>query len=68
MTQAILNIPDNEIGFFMKLIEKLNYKTEINNYELLQEMKALLDERKITSLVNKFVKWEDVKSQINFQK
>ena len=34
MTQIILNIPDNELSFFMKLIEKFNYETVINEFSV----------------------------------
>ncbi len=31
MTQITLNIPNNELSFFIKLIEKFNYET-VSNY------------------------------------
>ena len=67
MTQITLNIPDNELGFFMKLIEKFNYELLINDFSLNEEMKNLLDERRSTSKNDDFVSWEDVKKQIVFK-
>ncbi|MBY0487926.1 MAG: hypothetical protein K2P85_12180, partial [Flavobacteriaceae bacterium] len=61
MTQITLNIPDNELGFFMKLIEKFNYEPLINDFTMNEEMKSLLDERRATSKKEDFVSWEDVK-------
>ncbi|MFH6992541.1 hypothetical protein [Flavobacterium sp. FlaQc-48] len=39
MTQITLNIPDNELSFFMQLIEKFNYETVINEFSVTEEMK-----------------------------
>lgn len=67
MTQITLNIPDNELGFFMKLIEKFNYEPLINDFSMNQEMKNLLDERRATSNNEDYVSWEEVKKQIRFK-
>jgi hypothetical protein len=66
MTRVTLNIPDDEFNFFMKLIEKFNYATEIKEFEFSQEMKDLLDDRRQTSKVDEFIPWEDVKKKIHF--
>ena len=67
MTRVTLNIPDNEFNFFMKLIEKFNYATEIKDFEFSQEMKDILDERRLSSMEEEFIPWEDVKKQIHFK-
>ena len=67
MTQIILNIPDNELSFFMKLIEKFNYETVINEFSLTEEMKNLLDERRLTSKTDDFIPWNDAKKQLRFK-
>ncbi len=67
MTQITLNIPDNELGFFMKLIEKFNYEPLINDFSVNQEMKDLLDERRVNTNNDDYVAWEDVKKQIRFK-
>lgn len=67
MTQITLNIPDNELGFFMKLIEKFNYEPLINDFSINQEMKNILDERRATSSNEDYVSWEEVKKQIRFK-
>ena len=67
MTQITLNIPDNELGFFMKLIEKFNYEPLINDFSMNQEMKNVLDERRTTSNNEDYVSWEEVKKQIRFK-
>lgn len=67
MTQVTLNIPDNEFNFFMKLIEKFNYETEINEFEFSQQIKDVLDDRRNTSISDDFISWEEVKKQIRFK-
>jgi predicted Zn-dependent peptidase len=67
MIQITLNIPDNELGFFMKLIEKFNYEPLINDFSINQEMKNVLDERRATSSNEDYVSWEEVKKQIHFK-
>jgi predicted Zn-dependent peptidase len=66
MTQITLNIPDNELGFFLKLIEKFNYEPLINDFSVNQEMKDLLDERRNSSEKEDYLAWEEVKNQIRF--
>lgn len=67
MTQITLNIPDNELGFFLKLIEKFNYEPLINDFSINQEMKDLLDERRNSSEKEDYLAWEEVKKQIRFK-
>jgi hypothetical protein len=67
MTQITLNIPDNELSFFMKLIEKFNYDSSINEFSINQEMKNLLDERRLSSSNEDYLEWNEVKKQIKFQ-
>lgn len=67
MTQITLNIPDNELSFFMKLIEKFNYEPLINEFSINQEMKDLLDERRLSSSNEDYLEWNEVKNQIKFQ-
>lgn len=67
MTQITLNIPDNELSFFMKLIEKFNYETVINEFSVTEEMKNLLDERRATSKTDDFIPWNDAKKQLRFK-
>jgi len=67
MTQITLNIPDNELSFFMQLIEKFNYETVINEFSVTEEMKNLLDERRSTSKVEDFLPWNEAKKQLCFK-
>ena len=67
MTQITLNIPYNELGFFLKLIEKFNYEPLINDFSVNQEMKDLLDERRNSSEKEDYLAWEEVKKQIRFK-
>ncbi|WP_337964890.1 hypothetical protein [uncultured Flavobacterium sp.] len=67
MTQITLNIPDNELSFFMQLIEKFNYETVINEFSVTEEMKNLLDERRSTSKVDDFLPWNEAKKQLHFK-
>jgi hypothetical protein len=67
MTQITLNIPDDELGFFMKLIEKFNYESTVIDFSINQEMKDLLDDRRSTSNNEEYVSWEEVKKQLRFK-
>jgi hypothetical protein len=67
MTQITLNIPDNELSFFMKLIEKFNYETVINEFSINQEMMDLLDERRATTNTDAYIPWNDAKKQLQFK-
>lgn len=67
MTQITLNIPDNELTFFMKLIEKFNYETVVDEIYLTDEMKNLLDERRSTSKTEDFIPWKEAKKQLCFK-
>ncbi|WP_282787954.1 hypothetical protein [Flavobacterium croceum] len=64
MTKITLNIPDNELGFFLKLIEKFNYEPLIHDFSVTQEMKDLLDERRNSSEKEDYLAWEEIKKQI----
>ncbi|MCP2026107.1 hypothetical protein L1276_001247 [Flavobacterium sp. HSC-32F16] len=67
MTRITLNIPDNELSFFMQLIEKFNYETVINEFSVTEEMKNLLDERRSTSKADDFLPWNEAKKQLRFK-
>lgn len=56
MKQVILNIPDSEIDFFMKLIQKFKYKTsEQLDYAISEEDKQLVDERRKTAKASDYI-------------
>jgi hypothetical protein len=67
MTQITLNIPDDELAFFMKLIEKFNYELLVTDFSMNEQMKDLLDERRSTSKNEDYVSWQEVKKQIRFK-
>lgn len=67
MKQITLNIPDSELNFFMKLIEKFNYEAVVNDVSITQRMKDVLDERRKTSKKEDFIPWEEVKNKISFK-
>lgn len=57
MTQILLNIPDSELEFFMKLIEKYNYKmTQYPDSAITEEDKKLVDYRAITAKEEDYLK------------
>ena len=49
----------------MKLIEKFNYETVVNDVSVSEEMKVVLDERRASSKKENFVPREEAKKQIN---
>lgn len=56
MKQVILNIPDSEFDFFMKLIQKFNYKTaETTDFIIPEEHKLLVDERRKTAKASDYI-------------
>jgi hypothetical protein len=55
------------LAFFMKLIEKFNYESLVNDFSMNEEMKDLLDERRSTSNNEDYISWEEVKKQIRFK-
>jgi hypothetical protein len=67
MKQITLNIPDDELSFFMKLIEKFNYETVDNELSVTEEMKNLLEERRSTSKMDDFIPWNEAKKQLRFK-
>ena len=67
MTQITLDIPDDELSFFMQLIEKFNYETVINEFSVTEEMKRLLDDRRATSKSEDFLPWNEAKKQLRFK-
>jgi len=67
MKQITLNIPENELSFFLKLIEKFNYETVVNDMSITQQMKDVLDERRKTSKKEDFIPWEEVRNKISFK-
>ena len=67
MTQITLNIPDNELNFFMKLIEKFNYEYKIDNFLLSDEATNLLDERRATAKIDNFLPRIEVNNKISFK-
>ncbi len=68
MTQVTLNIPDQDLNFFMQLIEKFNYDTTISNFEITSEIKNILDTRRKNSNEVNYIPWSEVKSKIIFNK
>lgn len=68
MTQITLNIPDQDLTFFMQLIEKFNYDTTISDFEMTSEIKNILDTRRKNSNEENYIPWSEVKSKIIFNK
>jgi hypothetical protein len=68
MTQVTLNIPDQDLNFFMQLIEKFNYDTTISDFEMTSEIKNILDTRRKNSNEENYIPWSEVKSKLIFNK
>lgn len=68
MTQVTLNIPNQDLNFFMQLIEKFNYDTTISDFEMTSEIKNILDTRRKNSNEVNYIPWNEVKSKIIFNK
>ena len=68
MTQVTLNIPDQDLSFFLQLIERFNYDTTISDFEITSEIKNLLDTRRKNSNEDNYIPWSEVKSKLIFNK
>ena len=66
MTKITLNIPDSDLTFFLKLIEKFNYDTIVDEVSITDEMKTILDERRKSSSKENFIPWEIAKKRLEF--
>ncbi|MFY9309835.1 MAG: hypothetical protein WAQ28_12380 [Bacteroidia bacterium] len=66
MKQVTLNIPDNEFDFFMKLIQKFNYKTtEPSVYSIPEQHKSLVRDRIENSNAAELLDWDNVKDDFD---
>lgn len=66
MKQITLNIPDNEFEFFMKLVQKFNYKTaEATDFSIPEDHKALVRERIKNSKENELLDWDTIKDDFD---
>ena len=63
MTQITLNIPDNELDFFLKLAKKFNYSVSENDFELTSEQIAILDKSAATPMED-CISAEDLKIRL----
>lgn len=64
MRQLTLNIPDKEYDFFLQLVKKFDFiKINESDFEIPEEHKKLVIERKKNEDKTKQVKWNDVKHQ-----
>lgn len=66
MKQITLNIPDSEFEFFMKLVQKFNYKTaEATDFSIPEDHKALVRERIKNSKENELLDWDTIKDDLD---
>jgi len=62
MRQLTLNIPDKEYDFFMQLLKKFDsIKIKEEDFEIPEEHKKLVRERRKNSKESDLVKWNDIK-------
>lgn len=68
--KLILDIPNNRVDFFLQLIKNLSFEVKIENNSVEEDIpewhKTILEERleKYESDTSGFVKWEDLKKNI----
>ncbi len=56
MKQAILNIPEGEFDFFMKLVQKFKYKTpETIDYTITEDVQQLVEERRESAKASDYI-------------
>jgi len=62
MRQLTLSIPDKEYDFFMQLLKKFDsIKIKEEDFEIPEEHKQLVRERRKNSKESDLVKWNDIK-------
>ncbi len=68
MTQIILNIKDNKLGFFLELIKNFDFikLEQADDLELTKVHKAILDQRleNYKNNPDSYLDWEEVKKDI----
>ena len=65
MKQVTLNIPDSEFDFFMKLIQKFNYKTsETADFVIPEEVQKFVTARRKTAKVSDYLTREQSTEKI----
>jgi hypothetical protein len=67
MTTVTLNIPDNEVDFFMTLVKKFNYQSISPDVKISDEMKTLLDDRRNSSREEQYIPWNVAKKQLQYK-
>lgn len=67
MTTVTLNIPDNEVDFFMTLVKKFNYQSISTDVKISDEMKTLLDNRRHSSKEEQYIPWNVAKKQLQYK-
>lgn len=67
MTTVTLNIPDNEVDFFMTLVKKFNYQSISPDVKISDEMKTLLDNRRLSSKEEQYIPWNVAKKQLQYK-
>lgn len=68
MKQIILNIPEQQLDFFMQLIKNLGYEAELNDFNISEEDKKLVRKRIETAENDSMLTLSEVKRQLNFDK
>jgi len=66
MKQITLSIPEEKYEFFVELIHNLDF-VSINNFDIPEEHKNLVLERKRTSTPESLKDWDDIKHQFKIK-
>jgi hypothetical protein len=65
MKQVILNIPEGEFEFFMKLVKKFKYKTsETLDYTISEDVQQLVEERRKSAKASDYITRNQSKGKI----
>ena len=64
MKQITLNIPEQQVEFFMNLIERLGFETLQDNIP--EEHKKIVRDRVKNTNAQDYVSWESIENQITF--
>ena len=68
MQQVTLNIPDQQMEFFLQLVNKLGFEmNKLNEFDIPEEHKTIVRERIKTSESREQLSWKEARKQLKFK-
>jgi hypothetical protein len=68
MQQVTLNIPDQQMEFFLQLVNKLGFEmNKLNEFDIPEEHKTIVRERIRTADSREQLSWKEARKQLKFK-